>query len=308
MARAGHRWYASVLCKVTTELPDKPTGRQHARGTVGIDAGVKYLAALSQPLTPDDPTTLFLINPRHIRRAEKRLAKVQRALSRTQKGSARRTKAHRRVARLHHEVAERRDTTLHTITKQLTTRFATVAIEGLNVAGMTGSARGTTAAPGKHVRQKAGLNRSILDAAPGELRRQLTCKASWYGSQLAVLDRWWPSSKTCSTCGWQNPRLTLAVRTFHCDACGLWIDRDTNAARNIAANAVLSGTQRAGTVAPGSGETQKARGVPVRLPALRGRKHETKKREDTAPPGTVPPRRSDPPTSPNPRQEQANLF
>ncbi|WUT01673.1 transposase (plasmid) [Streptomyces sp. NBC_00708] len=308
VSRAGHRWYASVLCKVTTDLPDKPTRRQHSRGTVGIDIGVKHLAALSQPLTPDDPTTMFVANPRHVRRAEKRLSKAQRALSRTQKGSQRRGKARSRVARLHHEVAERRNSTLHTLTKQLTTRFATVAIEDLNVTGMTSSARGTTAAPGKNVRQKAGLNRSILDAAPGELRRQLTYKTSWYGSQLAVLDRWWPSSKTCSACGWQNPRLTLNDRTFHCETCGLRLDRDTNAARNIATHAVLNGTQPAGTVAPGRGETQNARGVSVRLPGPRARKHETKKREDTAPPGTVPPRRNDPPTSPNPRQEQAKLF
>ncbi|WSD71711.1 transposase [Streptomyces sp. NBC_01591] len=308
VSRAGHRWYASVLCKVTADLPDKPTHRQQARGTVGVDLGVKHLAALSQPLTPDDPATLFLTNPRHVRRAEKRLAKAQRALSRTQKGSARRAKARHRVARLHHEVAVRRDTTLHAVTKQLTTRFAVVAIEDLNVAGMTSTARGTTAAPGKKVRQKAGLNRSILDAAPGELRRQLTYKTSWYGSQLAVLDRWWPSSKTCSACSWQNPRLTLADRTFHCDACGLRIDRDTNAARNIAANAVLSGTQPAGTVAPGSGETQNARGASVSLPSPRDGKQDAKKREDARPASPAPPRRSNPPTSPNPRQEQVKLF
>ncbi|WP_326770824.1 transposase (plasmid) [Streptomyces sp. NBC_01591] len=82
-----------MLCKVTTDLPDKPTHHQQARGTVGVDLGVKHLVALSQPLTPDDPTTFFLTNPRHVRRAEKRLAKAQRALSRTQKGSARRVKA-----------------------------------------------------------------------------------------------------------------------------------------------------------------------------------------------------------------------
>ncbi|WP_326771074.1 transposase (plasmid) [Streptomyces sp. NBC_01591] len=92
------------------------------------------------------------------------------------------------------------------------------------------------------------------------------------------MDRWWPSSKTCSACSWQNPRLTLVDRTFHCDACGLRIDRDTNAAHNIAAHAVLSGTQPAGTVAPGSGETQNARGASVRLPGPRAGKQDAKKR------------------------------
>ncbi|MEU4213228.1 RNA-guided endonuclease TnpB family protein [Streptomyces sp. NPDC026206] len=146
-----------------------------------------------------------MANPRHVRQAEKRLAKAQRTLSRTEKGSARRHKARSRVARLHHELAERRATALHALTKRLTTGFTTVAIEDLNVAGMTRSARGTLAAPGRCVRQKSGLNRAILDAAPGELRRQLTYKTTWYGSTLAVLDRWWPSNKTCSACRWQNP-------------------------------------------------------------------------------------------------------
>ncbi|WP_256098409.1 transposase [Streptomyces agglomeratus] len=126
------------------------------------------------------------------------------------------------------------------------------------------------------------------------------------GSQLAVLDRWWPSSKTCSHCGWQDTSQTLADRVFHCATCGLSMDRDLNAARNIERHAVVA--DPVPPVAPGRGETQNARGVPVRLPAPRGRKQETAKREGTGPPGTVSPRRSNPPTFPNPRQEQANLF
>ncbi|WP_128643085.1 zinc ribbon domain-containing protein [Streptomyces sp. SS] len=86
---------------------------------------------------------------------------------------------------------------------------------------MTASVRGTAGAPGRRVRQKASLNRAVLDAAPGEFRRQLTYKSIWYGSKIAVLDRWFPSSKTCSACGWQNSRLTLADRKFHCLDCGI---------------------------------------------------------------------------------------
>lgn len=290
VSRAGHRWYASVLCKVTTELPERPTRRQRERGRVGVDLGVKHLAVLSHPLEPDDDATAFVANPRHVRKAEQRLVKAQRALSRTEKGSTRRDKARRRVARLHHEVAVRRSTVLHAMTKQLATRFAEVAIEDLNVAGMTRTARGTIDKPGRRVRQKAGLNRAILDVAPGELRRQLTYKTGWYGSTLAVLDRWWPSSKTCSACGWQNPRLTLADRTFHCTNCTLVLDRDLNAARNIADNAVPVDMP----VASGKGETQNARGAPVRPPSPRAGRQEAMKREDTSPPRPVPPQRSDP--------------
>ncbi|MEU5499803.1 RNA-guided endonuclease InsQ/TnpB family protein [Streptomyces griseofuscus] len=165
-----------------------------------------------------------------------------------------------------------------------------MAIEDLNVAGMTRTARGALGKPGRRVKQKAGLNRAILDTAPGELRRQLTYKTFWYGSTLAVLDRWFPSSKTCSACGWQNPRLTLADRTFHCSNCALTIDRDLNAARNIAAHAVPVDR----SVAPGRGETRNARGAPVRPPGPRAGRQEAKKREDTSPTRPVPPRRSDP--------------
>ncbi|MFH9959063.1 RNA-guided endonuclease InsQ/TnpB family protein [Streptomyces roseolus] len=289
VSRAGHRWYASVLCKVTMTVPEQPSKRQRERGTVGVDLGVKTLAALSQPLTPDAPGSVLIANPRHLARAERRLVKAQRALSRTQKGSRRRDRARREVARLHHEVAVRRTDALHTVTKQLATRFAVVAVEDLHVTGMTASARGTLEKPGHRVRQKAGLNRAVLDAAPGEFRRQLTYKTFWYGSQLAVCDRWFPSSKTCSACGWQNPHLTLADRTFHCHGCGQTIDRDLNAARNIAHQATVADVS---PVAPGRGETQNDRGAPVSPDGRKTARHGATKREDTRPLGRMPPQQS----------------
>lgn len=289
VSRTGDRWYASVLCKVEQDLPERPTRRQAAAGTVGVDVGVKVLAALSKPL-PDGRT--LVENPRHVRAAEKRLAKAQRALSRTQKRSARREKAQRRVARLHRQVAERRAGTLHQLTKQLATGYATVAIEDLCVAGMTRSSRGTSEAPGKRVRQKAGLNKAILDVAPGELRRQLAYKTSWYGSKLAVLDRWHPSSKTCSDCGWRNPSLTLTDRTFHCgnETCKLVMDRDLNAARNIERHAVSPDQQSPAT----SGETQNALPSPGKTDRPSGWEARALKREDTDPLGSVPSQRGDP--------------
>ncbi|MDX2680614.1 zinc ribbon domain-containing protein [Streptomyces sp. NY05-11A] len=90
-----------------------------------------------------------------------------------------------------------------------------------------------------------------LVESPGQLRRQLTYKTRWYGSTLVLLDRWWPSSKTCSACGWQHPRRTLADRTFHCSNCTLTIDRDLNAARNVAVHAAPVDRP----VATGRGET-----------------------------------------------------
>ncbi|MFB7825341.1 RNA-guided endonuclease InsQ/TnpB family protein [Streptomyces hydrogenans] len=304
VSRTGHRWYASVLCKVTMTVPGQPSRRQRKRGTVGVDLGVKTLAALSQPLDPADPGSVLIANPRHLARAQQRLAKAQRALSRTEKGSRRRDRARRKVARLHHEIAVRRESALHVVTKRLATAFAVVAVEDLHVAGMTASARGTVEAPGRRVRQKAGLNRAILDSAPGKFRRQLTYKTSWYGSKLAVLDRWFPSSKTCSACGWQNSRLTLADRTFTCPDCRLTTDRDLNAARNIARHATVAD---APPVAPGKGETQNARRAPVRPDDRKAARHGATKREDTRPPSQVPPQWSDPLASLH-AHSQATLF
>jgi len=239
VSRGGHRWYASVLAKVTMVIPDTPTKKQQTRGMVGVDLGVKALAALSKPLNPDDPATALVPNARHLAAAERRLKKADRALSRKTKGSNRRIKAERRVAKLRHQVAVRRASTIHQVTKRLATEFATIAIEDLNIAGMTRSAKGTIDAPGKNVRAKAGLNRNILDAALGEFRRQLEYKTAWYGSQLVVVDRWLPSSKTCSACGTVKETLRLSDRVFVCDACGMRLDRDLNAARNIEAAARL---------------------------------------------------------------------
>jgi len=244
ISRGGHRWYASVLVKTPAAAASPvPTKRQQATGTIGVDVGVHHLAALSDGTIVDDP--------RHLNAVRARLTKAQRALSRAQKGSNRRRRAAAKVGRCHHEVAERRATTLHTLTKALATGWATVAVEDLNVAGMTRSARGTIENPGVNVAAKSGLNRAILDVSLGELRRQLAYKTRWYGSTLALCDRWAPTSQTCSACG-ARTKLRLSQRVFRCPVCDFGpIDRDVNAAVNIAALAVA--------VAPGAGETRNAR-------------------------------------------------
>jgi len=117
--------------------------------------------------------------------------------------------------------------------RKLTTRLArthaVVVVEDLKVAGMTATAKGS----GRR-RAKAGLNRAILDTAPGELHRQLAYKTTWYGSALVAAGRWYPSSKTCSRCKTVKPKLSLAEGTYRCGTCGLVIDRDCNAALNLA--------------------------------------------------------------------------
>lgn len=251
VSRGGHRWYASVLVREQLAIPDRPTRAQAAAGTVGVDIGVHHLAALSTGET--------IPNPRTKARHERALTRAARTYARTQRGSGRRERARRRLARLQHLEATRRAGVLHALTKRLATGWTVVAVEDLNVAGMTRSARGNVDAPGRNVRAKAGLNRAVLDVAPGELRRQLTYKTTWYGSQLAVLDRWWPSSKTCSACGAAKTKLRLAERTFHCETCGHTAARDVNAARNIARHAVpLAPAEPTSAVAPSTGETKTA--------------------------------------------------
>lgn len=270
VSRAANRWYVSILVELTRPSA-APTRAQRAAGAVGVDLGVRYLAALSDEQAPQRfaqyPALEFtgdgaptLANPRWARAAEKRLVRLQRALARAQKGSNRRARLVQQIARHHHLVALRRESGLHQVSKRLSTGYTLIGLEDLAVAGMTASAAGTIEAPGKHVRQKAGLNRSILDAAFSTLRRQLEYKASWYGSQVQIIDRFFASSQTCSACGARaKTKLDLRVRVFECAACGVRIDRDVNAARNIRAEAVRM--HEAQQLAPGMGESLNGRGV-----------------------------------------------
>jgi putative transposase len=120
---------------------------------------------------------------------------------------------------MHARIAHLRDNLLHNITTELALGYTSVTIEDLNVAGML---------------QLRALARHVSDAAFGEFRRQVEYKAAWYGTEVVVADRWFPSSKTCAGCGTINANLKLSDRVYDCSACGLVIDRDVNAAANLA--------------------------------------------------------------------------
>ena len=203
--RAG-RWYAAL----TVERDDKPVTKPPKGGAVGIDLGIKTLATLS------DGTVIE--NPRPLRKSERRLKRAQKALSRKAMGSKRRAKARANVARLHARVANQRLDAMHKLTTRLARTFSHVSVEDLNAAGMV---------------KNHCLAKAVSDAAFGEFRRQLEYKTARTGATLHVIDRWYPSSKTCSACGAVKAKLSLSERVFHCDACGLSIDRDLNAAVNI---------------------------------------------------------------------------
>jgi putative transposase len=152
-------------------------------------------------------------------------------------------KARLKVARTMEHAANVRRDWQHKTTTALIREHQVIAVEDLNTRGMTAGARGDEQTPGRNVRQKAGLNRAVLDVGFGEIRRQLEYKAQWNGRIVVAIDRWYPSSKRCSHCGHVLPKLPLSKRSWICPQCETRHDRDENAARNIlaAGRAVLAG-------------------------------------------------------------------
>ena len=218
--RAG-RWFVSMLVEeqITQLAPLDAT-----TSAVGVDMGLNHLAILS--------TGEKISNPRHTARDARALARAQRAHARKQKGSNNREKARLKVARIQARTADRRRDFLQKLTTSMIRENQTIVIEDLAVQNMSRAAR-----PGSgRSAQKAGLNRAIHDASWSELRSMLEYKAAWYGRQIIVIDRWFPSSQLCSACGQQTgPRGDLTVRSWKCSACGAAHDRDVNAAKNILA-------------------------------------------------------------------------
>lgn len=224
LSRSGTRWIASVLIELHQE-PQVTSRHQKSNGSVGVDLGVK-----ESVITSDG---VLYPNPRYLKNSEKRLKQLQRDLARCEKGSHRRQRTVQKISKQHALVAEQRKSYLNQITKVLATHYQEVCIEDLNVSGMTSTAKGTLDNPGKMVRQKAGLNRAILDVSFGEFRRQLEYKSSWYGSTVKTAHRFAPTSKRCFNCGNIKKDLTLSDRVYKCSKCNYVADRDINAALNI---------------------------------------------------------------------------
>jgi putative transposase len=210
------RWHVAF----SVELPDPAPPARTGGRVVGVDLGITSLAVLS--------TGQVVPNPRHLDRALRALRRTQRQAARRRGpdrrtrtvGSSRWRKTKARVAALHTRVGSARRDGLHKLSARLVREHDTIVIEDLNVAGMVRNHR---------------LARAIAGLGMAELRRQLGYKATDAGVRLMVADRWYPSSKTCSACGAVRAKLTLAQRQFVCENCGTRLDRDLNAARNLAA-------------------------------------------------------------------------
>ena len=251
------RYFASLLCDDEAEvLP--PSSK-----AIGIDMG------LTDFLITSDGEKVS--SPKFFRKYEQKLGKLQRKASRKLEAAKIRAgipkgkaipvgtkiersqnfrKDKKKIALIHARIADSRRDFQHKLSTRLIRENQTISVETLAVKNMSKSARGTSGTPGRRVRQKSGLNKSILDASWSEFIRMLEYKALWYGRTLIGIDRWYPSSKRCSECGFTMNKLPLSVRAWACPGCGVIHDRDINAARNILA-AGLAVSALGESVSPG---------------------------------------------------------
>ena len=204
--RDADRWHVALTVEVERADPVPVAGP-----VVGVDRGITTFAVCS------DGTRLH--SPQALQRNLRKLRHRSRAVSRKQQGSANRRKAALALARCHRRIRNQRSDALHKTTTALARAKSVLVVEDLHVAGMI---------------RNRHLARAIADQGWAEFHRQLAYKTAWHGSRLLVAPRCYPSSKTCSRCGAVRADLPLGVRTFRCPACGLVLDRDLNAARNLA--------------------------------------------------------------------------
>ena len=249
LTREGERWFASIQ----VEMKDVAAALGVAP-TLGIDLGLAKFAAMSNGATVAPLKALA--------RQQVRLRRYQRSVARKKKGSANRRKAVVKLGNLHRRIAHQRSDWLHKLTTELSDAHPVIALEDLRIKSMSASAKGTVQAPGKMVRQKAGLNRGILDAAWGEFTRQLTYKVEWRGGQVILVNPAY-TSRTCRMCGHESSENRKSQALFECVACGHAENADVHAAKNIlaAGHAVWAMEQARLALAPAAcgGEVSRGR-------------------------------------------------
>lgn len=259
LRREGQHWFCSIQVVCSETLP-----AAEVAPTLGIDLGVALFAATSDGQKIEPLKALEGEQPR--------LRRCQRAVNRKVKGSGNRRRAVERLGRLHRRIARQRADWLHKLTTELADRYPVIAIEDLKIQNMSASAAGTVEQPGRNVRAKTGLNRSILDAAWSEFGRQLEYKLAWRGGALIRVNPAYTSQR-CSCCGHVAPESRRSQAVFACVACGHAENADVNAAKNILAAGLAVWAQRKAAPA--------ACGEDVRREAAKRRRAASAKQEPT---------------------------
>ena len=219
VSRNGKHWFVSICCEVKIAV-DVTTPKT----AIGIDMGIRKLCAMSDGQ--------IIENPDLLKQYRRKLAKLQRRLARKVKFSRNFYKAKAKIIALHTKIADTHRDFSHKTTTEIAKNHGLVVLEDLRIQAMSASAKGNPGKPGKNVRQKSGLNRSILDAAWGEFRRQLEYKLAWAGGVVVAVD---PknTSRKCPVCGHTAKENRRTQSDFVCVACGYAGDADVNAAVNI---------------------------------------------------------------------------
>ncbi|MDJ0516682.1 MAG: RNA-guided endonuclease TnpB family protein [Trichodesmium sp. MO_231.B1] len=232
-----NRWYVSLRFNDNRDLKLKPLKKE-----IGVDVGISSLIATSNGTKVN--------NPKYFNKLYKKLRLSQKSLSRKTKGSNNYQKARLKVAKIHAKIKDSRLDYTHKLTTQLIRENQTIVVEDLAV---------------KNMIKNHKLARAISDANWGELVRQLEYKAEWYGRELIKIDRYFPSSKRCSECGYVVDKLPLDIREWDCPECTAHHDRDINASINILA-AGLAVSVCGATVRPEESKSPKAGALKQKAP------------------------------------------
>lgn len=203
-----NRFYISVLCEINKPIPNKTPVKK----PIGIDLGIKHFLITSE--------NKIFENQKYFKSYQLKLKREQRSLQRKEKSSKNREKQRIKVAKIHEKITNSRNNFHHHVCNWLLNNYDTVCIEDLYIKSMLSN-------------KNKSLNKNISDVAWNSFISILSYKSEWYGNNLIKIDKYFPSSKTCSKCGQIKNDLTLNDRIYHCDNCKSMIDRDLNAAINI---------------------------------------------------------------------------
>jgi putative transposase len=225
--RIANMWFAVININIEDKPIEAPNGNKN-QVTVGVDMGIKSMMVLSDG-------TIYE-NPKALRTHLKQLKRLQRSLSRKQKGSNNRKKAQAKVARKHYRITNIRKNAIHQATTEIVKKYDKIIIETLKP---------------KNIAKNHKLAQAVIDVSFGEMSRQLAYKCLWNNKELVKANQWFASSKLCSSCGHKKEILKLSERIYKCENCGLEIDRDLNAAINLAnysSTSKCEGTKACGEV------------------------------------------------------------